>query len=96
MADQRTQQGRGRPMLSEYGRRWRALRTWFDDFPPDDQERLLGQIERLLALAQDRDMGAFLDWVDELLVLIERHAQLNPQAPERGTRGEGPREGLQP
>jgi hypothetical protein len=83
-------------MISDYGRRWRALRAWFDDFPPDDQERLLGQMERLLALAQDRDMGAFLEWVDALLVLIERHEQLNPRASERGTRGEGPREGLQP
>jgi hypothetical protein len=31
-------------MISDYGRRWRALRAWFDDFPPDDQERLLGQM----------------------------------------------------
>jgi hypothetical protein len=53
-------------MTSAYRRRWRALRAWFDDFPPDDQERLLGQMERLLALAQDRDMGAFLEWVDGL------------------------------
>jgi hypothetical protein len=83
-------------MISDYGRRWRALRAWFDDFPPDDQERLLGQMERLLALAQGRDMGAFLEWVDALLVLIERHEQLNHRASERGTRGEGPREGLQP
>ena len=83
-------------MISDYGRRWRALRAWFDDVPPDDQERLLGQMERLVALAQDRDMGAFLEWVDALLVLIERHEQLNPRASERGTRGEGPREGLQP
>jgi hypothetical protein len=96
MADQRQQQGRGRPMISDYGRRWRDLRAWLDAFPPDDQERLLGQMERLLALAQDRDMGAFLDWVDALLVLIERHERLDPQASERGTRGDGPREGLQP
>jgi hypothetical protein len=47
-------------MTSDDGRHWRALRTWFDAFPPDDQERLLGQMERFLALAQDRDMGAFL------------------------------------
>jgi hypothetical protein len=46
-----------------------------------------------LALAHDRDMGAFLDWVDALLVLIERHERRNPQAPEPGN---GPREGLQP
>lgn len=83
-------------MISDYGRRWRALRAWFDDFPPDDQERLLNQIERLLALAQDRDMGAFLEWVDALLVLIERHERLNPQAPERRTSEDGPREGPQP
>jgi hypothetical protein len=83
-------------MISDYGRRWRALRAWFDAFPPDDQERLLGQMEHLLALAQDRDMGAFLAWVDALLVLIERHERLDPQASERGTRGDGPREGLQP
>jgi hypothetical protein len=83
-------------MTSAYGRRWRALRAWFDDFPPDDQERLLGQMERLLALAQDRDMGAFLEWVDGLLVLIARHEGLDPQGSEPGTRGDGPREGLQP
>jgi hypothetical protein len=83
-------------MISDYGRRWRALRAWFDDFPPDDQERLLGQMERLLALAQDRDMGAFLEWVDALLVLIERHERLDPQDSERWTRGDGPHEGLQP
>jgi hypothetical protein len=47
-------------MISEYGRRWRALRAWCDAFPPDDQERLLAQLERLLALARDRDMGAFV------------------------------------
>jgi hypothetical protein len=40
-------------------------------------------------------MGAFVAWVDALPVRIERHEPLNPQAPERGTRGEGPREGLQ-
>ena len=44
-------------MISDDGRRWRALRAWFDAFPPDDQERLLGQMERFLALAQDRDGG---------------------------------------
>ena len=82
-------------MISDDGRRWRALRAWFDDFPPDDQERLLGQMERLVALAQDRDMGAFVAWVDALLVRMERHEPLNSRAPERGTRGEGPREGLQ-
>lgn len=48
-------------MTSDYGRRWRALRAWFDDFPPDDQERLLGQMEGFIALAQDRDMGVFLE-----------------------------------
>jgi len=83
-------------MTSDDGRRWRALRTWFDAFPPDDQERLLGQMERFLALAQDRDMGAFLVWVDALLGLIERYESLNPQASERETRGDGPPEGLQP
>jgi hypothetical protein len=83
-------------MTSDDGRRWRALRTWFDAFPPDDQERLLGQMEHLLALAHDRDMGAFLDWVDTLFVLIERHERLDPQVSEPETRGDGPREGLQP
>jgi hypothetical protein len=83
-------------MSSDYRRRWRALRGWFDDFPPDDQERLLGQMERLLALAQDRDMGAFLDWVDALLMLIERHERLDSQGSEPGTHGDGPREGSQP
>jgi hypothetical protein len=96
MPDQRKQKGRGSITISDYGRRWRALRAWFDDFPPDDQERLLGQMERLLALAQDRDMGAFLEWVDALLVLIERHEGLEPQGSERETCGDGPREGLQP
>jgi hypothetical protein len=96
MADQRRQQWRGRPMISEYGRRWRDFRAWLDAFPPDDQERLLGQMERLLALAHDRDMGAFLDWVDALLVLIERYESLNAQAFEQVERGDGPRDGLQP
>jgi endo-alpha-1,4-polygalactosaminidase (GH114 family) len=80
-------------MTSDAGRRWRALRTWFDAFPPDDQERLLGQMERLLALGHDRDMGAFLDWVDEWLDLIERHEPRDPQASEQERRG---REDLQP
>jgi hypothetical protein len=80
-------------MTSDEGRRWRALRAWRDAFPPDDQERLLGQMERLLALAQDRDMGAFLDWVDAWLDRIERHEQRDPQASERRRRG---REDLQP
>jgi hypothetical protein len=83
-------------MTSDDGRRWRALRAWFDDFPPDDQERLLGQMERFIALAQDRDMGAFLEWVDTLFVLIERHERLNPHASEQVERGDGPREGLHP
>jgi hypothetical protein len=93
MADQRPRQGSGRPMIADDGRRWRDLRAWLDAFPPDDQERLLGQMAHRLALAHDRDMGAFLDWVDALLVLIERHERRNPQAPEPGN---GPREGLQP
>jgi hypothetical protein len=67
-------------MTADDGRRWRALRAWVDDFPPDDQERLLGRMEHLLALAHDRDMGAFLEWVDTLFVLIERHERLDPQA----------------
>ena len=83
-------------MISDDGRRWRALRAWFDAFPPDDQEQLLGQMERFLALAQDRDMGAFLAWVDALLGRIERYESLNPQASELRTRGDGPREDLQP
>jgi hypothetical protein len=83
-------------MISDDGRRGRALRGWCDDFPPEDQERLLGRMERLLALAQDRDVGAFLPWVDTLLVLIERHEQRDPQASERGRRGDGLREGSQP
>ena len=83
-------------MISDDGRRWRALRAWFDAFPPDDQERLLGQMERFLVLAQDRDMGAFLDWVDGLLGRIERDETLNSQAAERETRGDGPRDDLQP
>ena len=83
-------------MISDDGRRWRALRAWFDAFPPDDQEQLLGQMERFLALAQARDMGAFLAWVDGLLGLIERDETLNSQASERETRGDGPRDDLQP
>ncbi len=83
-------------MTSNDGRRWRALRAWFDAFPPDDQERLLGQMEHLLALGQDRDMGAFLDWVDTLFALIERHEPLDPRASERETHEDGPRDGLQP
>jgi hypothetical protein len=53
-------------------------------------------MERFLVLAQDRDMGAFLDWVDGLLGRIERDETLNSQAAERETPGDGPREGLQP
>jgi hypothetical protein len=83
-------------MSADDGRRWRALRAWFDAFPPDDQERLLGQLEHLLALAHHRDMGAFLNWVDELLVLVERREPCDSQASEPGTPGDGPREGLQP
>jgi hypothetical protein len=83
-------------MIADDGRRWRALRAGVDAFPPDDQERLLGQMERRLALAQDRDMGAFLDWIDTLLVLIERHERLDPQASARETGGDGPREGRHP
>jgi hypothetical protein len=71
-------------MISDEGRRWRDLWAWLDAFPPDDQERLLDQMERLLALAQDRDMGAFLAWVDALLGLIERHKRLDSQASGRG------------
>jgi hypothetical protein len=81
-------------MTADYERRWRELRAWFDAFPPDDQERLLGQMEHFLALARDRDMGAFLDWVDALLVLIVRHEHRDPQAPEPGPPGDDPREGL--
>jgi hypothetical protein len=72
MADQRNPQGRGRPMPSDDGRRWRALRAWFDDFPPDDQERLLGYLEHLMTLAQRGDMGAFMAMVDQVFALIER------------------------
>ncbi len=53
-------------------------------------------MERFIALAQDRDMGAFLAWVDALLELIERDENRNPQASERETRRDRPREGLQP
>jgi hypothetical protein len=64
-------------MTSDYGRGWRELQAWFDDFPPDDQKRLLGYVERLIALGKDRDMGAFLAWVDTLFVLIERDERLD-------------------
>jgi hypothetical protein len=64
--------------------------------PLGDQERLLGQMERVIALAHDRDMGAFLAWVDALLGLIERDESLNAQASEPVEREDGPREGLQP
>jgi hypothetical protein len=53
-------------------RRWRALRNWFDDFPPGDQERLLGYLERLMISSQDQDMGAFMDWIDQLFLLLDR------------------------
>jgi hypothetical protein len=53
-------------------------------------------MEHLMALAQDRDMGAFLEWVDTLLVLIERHERREPQASEPMERREGSREGLPP
>jgi hypothetical protein len=80
-------------MTADEGRRWRELRAWFAAFPPDDQERVLGQMEHSLALARDRNMGAFLDWVDGLLDRIERQERFDPQVSERGRRG---REDLQP
>ena len=72
MADRHKPQGSGRPMTAADGRRWRALRAWFDDFPPDDQERLLGYLEHLMTLAQRGDMGAFIAMVDQVFALIER------------------------
>jgi hypothetical protein len=83
-------------MSADDGRRWRALRAWLDAFPPDDQERRLGPMEPLLALAHTRGVGAFLAWVDERLVLVERREPGDPPASEPGTPGDGPREGLQP
>jgi hypothetical protein len=67
------------------------------EFPTGVKEALaMCEMEHLIALAQDRDMGAFLEWVDTLLVLIERHERLDPQASEQVERGDGSREGLQP
>ena len=80
MADQRNPQGSGRPMTSDDGRRWRALRAWFDDFPPDDQERLLGYLEHLMTLAQGADMGAFMAMVDQVFALIAREERGCDQA----------------
>jgi hypothetical protein len=59
-------------MIEHERRRWRALWAWFDDFPPDDQERLLGYLERLMTSTQGQDMGAFMDLVDKLFLLIDQ------------------------
>jgi hypothetical protein len=48
-------------MISDYGRRWRALRAWFDAFPPDDQERLLGQMEHTWPKASFTRVGNSAD-----------------------------------
>jgi hypothetical protein len=70
-------------MTADEGRRWRELRARFAAFPPDDQERLLGQMERLLALAQDRDMGAFLEWVDTLLSSLSGMSRATRRPPSQ-------------
>ena len=59
-------------MIENNRRRWRALWAWFDNFPPDDQERLLDYLEQLMVKTQDQDMGAFMDLVDKLFLLIGR------------------------
>jgi hypothetical protein len=59
-------------MIENERRRWRTLWTWFDNFPPDDQERLLGYLERLMTSTQGQDMGAFMDLVDKLFLLIDK------------------------
>jgi hypothetical protein len=59
-------------MTSDDGHRWRELRAWFDAFPPDDQEQLLGYLERLMTSTQGQDMGAFMDLVDKLFRLIDQ------------------------
>ena len=59
-------------MIEHHRRRWRALWAWFDNFPPDDQERLLGYLERLMTSTQGQDMSAFMDLVDKLFLLIDK------------------------
>jgi hypothetical protein len=59
-------------MIQNNRRRWYALCVWFDNFPPDDQERLLGYLEQLMVKTQNQDMGAFMDLVDELFLLIDK------------------------
>ena len=73
-------------MVDNDRRRWRALRNWFDDFPPDDQERLLGYLERLMISSQDQDMGAFMDLIDRLFLLIDRlEAESGPGQTQQDT-----------
>jgi hypothetical protein len=59
-------------MIYDFSERWRALHAWFEDFAPDDQERLIGHLEYLMVMAKDRDMGAFIAMVDELVAFIKR------------------------
>jgi hypothetical protein len=53
-------------------------------FRPDDQERLLGSLERLMTSTQGQDMGAFMDLVDKLFLLIDQlEAALNQEQTPR-------------
>jgi hypothetical protein len=59
-------------MIDDHRRRWHALWAWFDNFPPDDQEQLLSYLEQLMTSTEGQDMGAFMDLVDKLFLLIGR------------------------
>ena len=72
-------------MIDDFSQRWRALHSWFEDFPPDDQERLLGHLEHLMSMAKDREMGAFMEMVDELFTFIARiEAQIQQEDAPHG------------
>jgi hypothetical protein len=71
-------------MTADHLHRWRELRAWFDRLPPDDQEQLLGLLERFVAHAKARGLGAFPEWVDALFVLLERLETHDAQASGKG------------
>jgi hypothetical protein len=57
--------------------RLRAVRAWFDDFPPSAQERLLSHMEHLITLARQRDMPSFMVMADQVFALITQLEQEN-------------------
>ena len=71
-------------MTADHLRRWRQLRAWFDRLPPDNQEQVLGLLERFVARAEARGLEALPGWLDALFVLIERLETHDAQASGEG------------